>query len=78
MGNATTTAKGPDSRPFSPDFGRPTLGPRDLAAAPLQEAGLDAGKSKLLLTQHSTEDRDNDDDRQDDCQVHPFFPPLAS
>ena len=71
MGNATTSAKGPDSRPFSPDFGSPAFSPRDLTASPVQQDGLGVPKNKLLLSQLSTEDRDNEDDRnaEQDCQV---------
>lgn len=74
MGNATATAKGPDSRPFSPDFGPGSYSPRDLTASPIQEDGLLLPKNKLLLSQHSTEDRDNYDDRavDDDGQVSDF------
>lgn len=72
MGNAATTAnKGPDSRPFSPDFGPGAFTQRDLTASPVQEDGMRLSKNKLLLDQHSTEDRDNEDDRtgDPDCQV---------
>lgn len=75
MGNATTTVKGPDSRPFSPDFEPAAFSPRDLTASPHPEDGLNVPKNKLLLSQHSTEDRDNEDDRiaEQDCQVSCIF-----
>lgn len=71
MGNATTTAKGPEPRAFSPDFGPGSCSPRDVTASPIQEDGLLLPKNKLLLSQHSTEDRDSYYDRaaDDDGQV---------
>ena len=61
MGNAASSAKGSDSRPFSPDFGS-----RDLSATPVPEVLLPLPKNRLLLSQHSTEERDAEDERTSD------------